>query len=100
MRDRPRRASLFDAETKRERLADLVGEATIEAALAERHLIGELPASIWRQLLSLIERLGVLSWDERKRLCATQTELMRRLLALVVVDPRATAKAIHAKLGL
>jgi len=98
--NRPRRGSLLDADKKRERLVALVGEETIQAALAERHLIGELPGSVWRQLLSFIDRLGTLSWGDRKRLCARESELMRRLLALVIVDPRATVKAIHAKLGL
>ena len=97
--NRPRRGSLIDADEKRARLVALVGEETIEAALAERRLIGQLPASVWRQLLSLIERLGTLSWDDRKRLCARESELMRRLLALVIVDPRATVKAMHAKLS-
>jgi hypothetical protein len=98
--NRPRRGSLLDAAQKRERLVALVGEETIQAALAERHLIGQLPASVWRQLLSLIDRLGTLSWDDRKRLCARASEIMRRLLALVIVGPRATVKAMHAKLGL
>src|SRR5579862_8140456 len=60
--NRPRRGSLLDADKKRERLVALVGEETIQAALAERHLIGELPGSVWRQLLSFIDRLGTLSW--------------------------------------
>jgi hypothetical protein len=97
--DRPRRASLLDAVERRERIAALVGEATIEAAFAERQFVEELPASIWRQLLSTVDKLSRLSWPKRIEFCAAQSELMRRLLVLLVLDPRATVKSMHAKLG-
>jgi hypothetical protein len=89
---------LGEAEA-RERITALVGETTIAAAFAERHLIAELPVAIWRQLDSLVEQLSRLPWDERLRLCATQSELMRRLLVLLALDCDATVKVIRAKLG-
>jgi len=94
-----RRGSLLDADTRRERIVALFGQATVDAAFAEHHLITELPASTWRQLFSLVEKLSRLSWQERIEVCASQSELMRRLLVLLVLDARATAKAMHAKLG-
>jgi len=82
----------------RARVIALVGEATIEAAFAERHLIEQLPASVWRQLVSLSEKLVRLKWEDRPKLCATQSELMRRLLVLLALDTTNTMRIIRAKL--
>jgi hypothetical protein len=92
-------ALILGSPAMRERIAELVGEATIEAALRERHLIHELPASIWRQLLSVMERLVRMSVEEKKRFCAKQSEVVRRLLVLVVLDHDATMRVIQTKLG-
>ncbi len=95
-----RRASLIDIPARRERIVSLVGESTVDAALAELHLITELPASMWRQLISFVEKLSRLPWQKRIDLCAEQSEATRRLLVLLVLEPMATARAMRTKLGL
>ncbi len=76
----------------------LVGEKTIDGAFAERHLISELPLSIWRQFYTLVEQVCCLPWAERPGFCAKQSELMRRLVALLALDTAATLRVMRAKL--
>ncbi len=94
-----RRRSLGPDEWVRARVVALVGETTIEAAFAERQLIDQLPASVWRQFESFLERLLRLKWDDRSAFCATQSELMRRLIVLLALDTTNTMRVIRAKLG-
>ena len=85
----------------RERITTLLGEATIAAALGERHLIDQLPPSIWRQLFSTIEQLCRLrSRQQQRDFCTSRPELIRRLLALVVLDHDAIMRVMIAKLGI
>ena len=86
------------AAEARARVVALVGEKTIEEAFAERHLIGELPASIWRQVHTFVEQLCRLPWDDRPAFCAKQSELMRRLVTLLALDTTATLRVMQAKL--
>ena len=91
-------ATLLQSPKVREAITKLLGEATITAALSERHLIGELPVSIWRQLRSTMEQLCRLPQSERLGFCTRQSEVIRRLLALVVLDHEATTRVMTAKL--
>jgi hypothetical protein len=83
----------------REGITALLGEATITAAFSERHLIGELPPSLWLRLEQMLDQFVRRPLDERKSFCDRQPEILRRLLALFVLDHEATARVINAKLG-
>ncbi len=92
-------AALLGSPKMRDTITALLGEDTIAAAFNERHLIGELPSSAWWQLFATIEKLGRMRAAQRRDFCAQQSELIRRLLALFVLDYDATAQAINAKLA-
>jgi len=92
-------AALLGSPKTRERITALLGEATVAAAFSERHLIGELSTPIWRQLFATMEKLVRMSWAERQDFCARQSEVIRRLLALVVLDHDATMQVMSTKLG-
>jgi hypothetical protein len=101
LRDGQRRrrdpAAALDSLEARERLTELVGEATIEAALAERHLVPELPPSLWWRLEQMLEHLARLPVEDRPRFCTEQPEIHRRLLVLFVLDHEAIARAMREK---
>ncbi len=90
--------SIYTPTEWRHYLSVIFDEALIEAALRERHLVPELPASIWLDLERMLHRMQRLRPNEWKQFCAGQSEILRQLLVLFVLDFEATARAMQAKL--
>ncbi len=70
----------------------------IESALRERHLVPELPASIWLDLEQKLLRMQRLPPKDWKEFCATQPPILLQLIVLFILDFDATACAMQPKL--
>ncbi len=85
-------------EDWRQCLSVIVDEATIEAALRERHLVPELPASIWLDLERMLERMKRMPFKDWKPFCTSQPAILLQLIVLFILDFDATVRAMQSKL--
>ncbi len=70
----------------------------IDSALRERHLVPELPASIWLDFERMLHRMQRMPPKDWKQFCATQPPILLQLIVLFILDFNATVRAMQTKL--
>ncbi len=83
----------------RQYLSVIFDEAMIESALFERHLIPELPASIWIDFERMLHRMQRVPPRDWKEFCATQPPILLQLIVLFILDFDATVRAMQPRLS-
>ncbi len=77
----------------------LFGARTVEAALGERRLLNEVPASLWNRVIDAIAATNALPYAARRAALRRQPEHVRRLIVLFMVEHERASEAIMAALG-